>query len=63
MLNDLAKANANIMRFKRGLSVFEDKTLRNTLTTQTTAPLLQDRSLSLDLQKVLFSGKNLGIGP
>lgn len=32
MLNDLQKANYNIMRFKRGLSVFEDNELRNTLT-------------------------------
>ena len=37
--------------------------MRHTLTTETAAPVLNDMELSMQLQKVLFSGSNLGEGP
>lgn len=40
MLNDLVQANVNINKFKRGLSVFEDKALREQLLSNTAAPII-----------------------
>ena len=63
MLSDIGQAKMNMQKFKRGLSVFSDQTMRHTLTTETAAPVLNDMELSMQLQKVLFSGSNLGEGP
>ena len=63
MLSDIGQARMNMQKFKRGLSVFSDKTMRHTLTSETAAPVLNDHDLSMELQKVLFSGANLGEGP
>ena len=63
MLSDHVQAMMNMQKFKRGLSVFSDETFKHTLTTETAAPVLNDKELSMQLQKVLFSGANLGEGP
>jgi hypothetical protein len=63
MLNDIISAGNDLTKFKRGLSVFEDQTIRKTLTSDTAAPVLKDDNLSQCLQQVLFSSLNLGIGP
>jgi len=40
MLDDIENAKTNISKFKRGLSVFEDKDLREQLLSSTAAPII-----------------------
>jgi len=40
MLEDLEDAKKNISKFKRGLSIFEDKVLRDQLLSNTAAPVI-----------------------
>ena len=40
MLDDLALTNVNINKFRRGMSIFEDQTLREQLLSETNAPLI-----------------------
>ena len=53
----------NMLKFRRGLSIFEDQKLRKHLTTNTAAPILNSDQLSSNLVKFLFSDANLGKGP
>ena len=45
MLDDIESAKVNINKFKRGLSVFEDKDLREQLLTKTAAPIISTNQL------------------
>jgi len=45
MLEDLEDAKKNISKFKRGLSIFEDKDLREKLLSNTAAPMISIDSL------------------
>jgi hypothetical protein len=49
MLEDLESAKINISKFKRGLSVFEDKDLREQLLSNTTAPIISTGLLRQNL--------------
>jgi hypothetical protein len=63
MLDDLEHAKRNLKGFRRGLSIYEDQTLRKQLTEETAAPVLSNPALSDKLQHVIFSDANLGYGP
>ena len=63
MLDDLEHAKRNLKGFRRGLSIYEDQTLRKQLTEETAAPVLSNPALSDKLQQVIFSDANLGHGP
>lgn len=55
MLEDIEYAKINISKFKRGLSVFEDKQLREHLLTNTAAPLISSGHLRQSLQDVVLA--------
>jgi hypothetical protein len=49
MLDDIESAKTNISKFKRGLSVFEDKDLREQLLSRTAAPIISTNQLRQNL--------------
>lgn len=63
MLDDLEQAKTSMKGFKRGLSIFEDETMRKQLTEQSDAPVLAENNLSNNLTKVIFSDIVLKNGP
>lgn len=55
MLKDLEKAKKNISKFKRGLSVFDEKNLREQLLSSTNAPVISINELRDNLQTVVLA--------
>lgn len=55
MLEDLEDAKKNISKFKRGLSIFEDKVLRDQLLSNTAAPVISVGHLRQSLQNVVLA--------
>ena len=49
MLDDIEHTKKNLSKFKRGLSIFEDASLRQHLTSKTAAPVLNDNYLAENL--------------
>ena len=60
MLDDLEEAKRNISKFKRGLSIFEDKDLREKLLSNTAAPVISIQNLRSQLQDVVLKDKQEG---
>ena len=50
MLTDINNAKYDLTKFKRGLSVFEEKNIKKTLTSDIAAPVLKDDELSFNFQ-------------
>ena len=67
MLKDLGDAEKNIRKFKRGLSIFEDKTLCNQLLSSSNAPGISSQNLRNNLKEVVLAkqmdGPNRSIHP
>ena len=49
MRDDIEHTKKNLSKFKRGLSIFEDASLRQHLTSKTAAPVLNDNYLADNL--------------
>jgi hypothetical protein len=63
MLRDLRDTRKNICKYQRGLSIFEDQQMKTHLTSNTNAPLFQDKHLTYNLQKLMVGEAYLQIGP
>ena len=63
MLDDIEYAKKNLNKFKRGLSIFEDQTLRAQLTSKTAAPILSNLHLKNNFSKTLHGESKIGYGP
>jgi hypothetical protein len=54
MLDDIEDAKVHLSKFKRGLSIFVDPTLRAQLRSTTAAPVLSKQELKSNMQKLLL---------
>ncbi len=53
MLDELQNAGKNLKKFKRGLSIFEDHKIKESLLDHGNAPLFNDQQLSKNFQNFL----------